>query len=39
MNERTHEHRFPGDIHQKEQSLTLTEYKPGSIDWRKKLPT
>lgn len=35
MNERTHEHRFPGDIHPKEQSLTLTEYKPGSIDWRK----
>ena len=35
MKDKSHEHRFPGDINPKDPTLTLTEYKPGSIDWRK----
>lgn len=38
MNERTHEHRFPGDIHPKEQSLTLTNISPALLIGV-KLPT
>lgn len=35
MKEKSQEHRFPGDINPNDPTLTLTEYKPGSIDWRK----